>query len=63
MRPLVAIAAVLGAVGAIVGLIVLIRELTEKHSARVIEAAGAGIIIVGVAVLALALDQYAVRRP
>jgi hypothetical protein len=61
MRPFVAIAALLGAIGAILGVVVLIREVTEKHGARVIEAAGVGILVVGLAVLLLALDQRSTR--
>jgi hypothetical protein len=62
MRSLALAAAVLAAVGAILGLVVIIRELTYTHPSRVVEVAGVGILLVGLAVVLFVIDQAQSRR-
>lgn len=62
MRPLPGLAALLAAVTAVLGLVVLFHDLSLKHHSRTIEAIGVGLLLLGVAVIAMVAELSSGRR-
>jgi hypothetical protein len=56
VRALPGLAALLAAITAVLGVVVIIHDLSLKHHSRTIETLGAGLLLIGVAVVAMVIE-------